>query len=296
MDVSIIIVNYNTKYLLFNCLKSIYEQTKGIDFEIIVSDNGSSDGSIEMMREYFPDVIIIENHANLGFGTANNRAAQIASGAYFLFLNTDTILLNNAILLFYDAAKRNKLSLVGCLLLNEHGAIIHSAEKFASPFKSFIRLAYHSFPLLRTVKLLLKKDAVFAFRDSESSKKVNYITGADLFIESKIFWILDGFDENFFMYFEDDDICRRAHLHGYESYIIASAKIIHLGGGSTTKNIKKIIMEEKSYFVYMKKYNGKLKYWFVRMMYFFFSIVRMLSPLHSYSEKIELLKSAIAIV
>jgi GT2 family glycosyltransferase len=296
MDVSIIIINYNTKYLLFNCLKSLYEQTKSIDFEIIVSDNGSSDGSLEMMREYFPDVIIIENHANLGFGAANNRAAKFAFGTYLLFLNSDTILLNNAILSFYDSAKSNKFSLMGCPLLNEHGVIIHSAEKFATPFKSFIRLTYHSFPLLRKIKLLFKKDKIFLLGEDGSCKKVDYITGADLFIESNVFRVLGGFDEKFFMYFEDDDICRRAYLYGYESYIVTGAKIIHFEGGSTTKNIKKILMEENSYFVYMRKYNRRFKYYSIRILYFLFGIIRLFSPLHSYSEKIELFKSAIRIV
>ena len=102
MDVSIIIVNYNTKDLIKNCIDSIYEQTKDIKFEIIVSDNGSVDGSIEMIKSEFPNVILIENNANLGFGTANNRGLKIAKGKYIFYLNSDTVLLNNAVKLYPD--------------------------------------------------------------------------------------------------------------------------------------------------------------------------------------------------
>lgn len=102
MDVSVIIVNYNTLDLTRNCLKSIYEQTKDINFEVIVSDNGSVDGSIEMIRQDFPQVVLIENNANLGFGAANNRGLKIARGKYILYLNSDTLLQNNVVKIFYD--------------------------------------------------------------------------------------------------------------------------------------------------------------------------------------------------
>ena len=94
MDVSVIIVNYNTKVLTFNCLSSVFEMVKDIQFEVIVSDNGSTDGSIEMIKENFPQVILIENGENLGFGAANNRALKIAKGKYIFYLNSDTVLLN----------------------------------------------------------------------------------------------------------------------------------------------------------------------------------------------------------
>ena len=102
MDVSIIIVNYNTKKLIKNCINSIYKHTKDVDFEIIVSDNGSVDGSVEMIKSEFPNVILIENNANLGFGAANNRGLKIAKGKYIFYLNSDTVLLNNAVKYFFD--------------------------------------------------------------------------------------------------------------------------------------------------------------------------------------------------
>lgn len=113
MNVSVIIVNYNTKELTKNCLASIFEKTKNIDFEVIVSDNGSTDGSIEMIKSDFPQVVLIENNVNLGFGKANNIAAKIAKGKYLLFLNSDTILLNNAVKEFFDRAVDEKNKILG---------------------------------------------------------------------------------------------------------------------------------------------------------------------------------------
>ena len=127
MDVSIIIVNYNTKQLLKDCLNSIYEHTENISFEVIVSDNGSKDGSIEMLKAEFPQVILIENNANLGFGKANNKGLAIAKGKYIFYLNSDTILLNNAVKLFFDYfeenGKKENIGALGCNLLDKQGNI-----------------------------------------------------------------------------------------------------------------------------------------------------------------------------
>ena len=100
LDVSVRIVNYNTKDVIHNCLKSIYEHTKEITFEVIVSDNGSNDGSIEMIKLYFPQVVLIENNSNLGFGAANNRGFSLAKGKYIFYLNSDTMLNNNTVKFF----------------------------------------------------------------------------------------------------------------------------------------------------------------------------------------------------
>ena len=108
MQVSIIIVNYNTKELLNNCLKSIYKYTKDIDFEIIVSDNGSTDNSISMLKTEFPQVVIVDNGKNLGFGAANNKGLEIAKGKYIFYLNSDTLILNNAVKIFYDYFEANE--------------------------------------------------------------------------------------------------------------------------------------------------------------------------------------------
>ena len=128
MQLSIIIVNYNTKSLLRNCLTSVYDLTSDITFEIIVSDNGSTDGSIEMLKTEFPQVILIENNANLGFGAANNRALDIAKGKYIFYLNSDTVLLNNACKIFYDywesAQNKDSIGAIGANLLDKDNNVL----------------------------------------------------------------------------------------------------------------------------------------------------------------------------
>ena len=118
MQVSVIIVNFNTRELLRNCLNSIYSQTKDISFEVIVSDNGSVDGSVEMLRSDFPQVILVDNKANLGFGTANNKGLDVAKGEFVFYLNSDTLLLNNAIKIFYDYWKQHESEQLGALGCN----------------------------------------------------------------------------------------------------------------------------------------------------------------------------------
>ena len=133
MQVSIIIVSFNTCELLRNCLKSIYDKTKNLDFEIIVSDNGSKDGSIEMIKSEFPKVIVLENNANLGFGTANNRGLKVAKGEFIFYLNSDTLLQNNAVKIFYDYWKEHEsesLGALGCNLDDGTGEINFSHGRF----------------------------------------------------------------------------------------------------------------------------------------------------------------------
>lgn len=174
MDVSVIIVNFNTKELTRNCLKSVFEKTKGINFEVIVSDNGSTDGSIQMIKSEFPEVILIENNANLGFGAANNRALKIARGKYVFYLNSDTLLLNNAVKIFFDywetSEDKEKLGALGCWLQDENGNTIHSGGKFPTLkiealtiikniiYYNFINL-FHTFEkkIIKLFQIILKK-------------------------------------------------------------------------------------------------------------------------------------------
>ena len=151
LDVSIIIVNYNTKELIFNCLESIFSHTNGITFEVIVSDNGSSDGSIEMLKKDFPKVILIENGKNLGFGSANNKALEIAKGKYVFYLNSDTILLNNAVKIFFDYFESHaelNIGGLGCNLQDKNGNITYSAGPVSGEFSSANELLKNLWNLL----------------------------------------------------------------------------------------------------------------------------------------------------
>lgn len=235
--VSIIIVNYNTKDLLRNCLKSVYEHTKDTVFEVIVSDNGSKDGSIEMLKKEFPQVILIENNANLGFGAANNRGLKIAKGKYIFYLNSDTLLLNNAVKLFYDYFEQNdtdgNLGAIGANLLDENDKIIHSAGKFRS-INTEIKDSFHD--LLRSYKLIIpfiknKKLRKEPPADKKILGNVDYVTGADLFVKNDSF---ASFDERYFLYYEENDLQRVMAKANKERRIIDGPLIRHLKGGSNS--------------------------------------------------------------
>ena len=235
MDVSVIIVNYNTKELLKNCLASLFEHTNDILFEVFVSDNGSVDGSLEMVRSDFPQVKIIDNNENLGFGAANNKALAFASGKYIFYLNSDTVVLNNAVKLFFDYWEQNDsseaLGAIGANLLNEENKIIHSAGKFRS-INTEIKSAF--FDMLRSYKLIIpvlrkRKFGKESPRVEKIIGNVDYVTGADLFVKNDSF---ARFDERYFLYYEESDMQKTMAISGKERLLIDGPLIQHLKGGS----------------------------------------------------------------
>lgn len=237
MDVSVIIVNYNTKELTRNCLRSVFEQTKGIDFEVIVSDNGSTDGSIEMMRTEFPRIVLIENNENLGFGAANNRALKVAKGKYVFYLNSDTLLLNNAVKIFFDYweenGERENLGALGCNLLDKSFEITHSFATF--PHIKSLVFSY----AMRNIRFDVKR--LFHFFNFDYTRwnkkliykeyfgKVDYITGADLFLKNNKY---AKFDERYFLYSEEVQLEYNLAKDGLNRLIIDGPKIMHLQGSS----------------------------------------------------------------
>ena len=244
-DVSIIIVNYNTKQLLSDCLMSIYEQTKEIDFEVIVSDNGSVDGSIEMLKADFSQVRLIENNENLGFGTANNRGLAIAKGKYIFYLNSDTVLLNNAVKIFFDYfeenGERENIGALGCNLINAENEVSHSYGHFLNINEELHNSIHQLYGItkLSLQKLFFKKKT---FSPKKQSKKyigeVDVIIGADLFIRNDEY---AKFDERFFMYHEEQDLQYQLFKHGKKRLIINGPKIIHLEGKSSEKQKDEIL-------------------------------------------------------
>lgn len=285
IDVSVIIVNYNTKDLLQNCLRSIYEQTASVTIEVLVSDNGSTDGSIEMIRQQFPQTILLENNANLGFGKANNIAAKQAHGKYIFYLNSDTELKNNAIKYFFDywenATEKNDIGALGCNLLNRNGDYMHSFAEFPAykkmiyePIRFFVTANIKCFFLL-----FFKQIPDFSSKIRHFEKycgEVGYITGADLFLyndENALF------DERYFMYYEECDLeLRLAHL-GKKRIVIDGPQIFHLENGSD-KNKKgysySSIFNEISRIKYIRK---NLRFQFFIPFVKFFVILTWLHPI-----------------
>lgn len=284
MDVSIIIVNYNTKQLLADCIASIYKYTTNIKYEIIVSDNGSEDGSKDYVLNLFPNVIYIENNENLGFGRANNVGVKKASGKYIFLLNSDTVLLNNAIYLFFEYAEKNENLLLGSYLLDRDMNIGASYGKFEKYFTYIKRFQYDFLP--KYCRTILKNRAEKNRICKKEEKIVDFLSGADLFIKKEIFSELGGFDENIFMYSEDSDLCRRAALKGYYSKVITSPEIMHLEGQSSTSSSRKLIMKEKSLLYYLRKYStSDREFRKITNIYFWVSLLRFLSFSYKWDEK-----------
>jgi GT2 family glycosyltransferase len=233
MNVSIIIVSYNTKALLNQCLKSVFEKTQDIAFEVIVVDNSSHDGSPQMVREEFPNVMLVENE-NKGFGYANNVGAKYAKGKYLFLLNPDTVVLNNAVKFLFDFIDSHpKVGICG-------GNLFDADKKPTMSYKMFlpsILWELDVFFLGRLQKLLYGKNA--CFNHAKHPRKVGYITGADLMIRTDLFLSLDGFDSDFFVYYEETELTFRVKKAGYGVLSVPQAEIIHLVGQTFSGNWEK---------------------------------------------------------
>ena len=265
MDVSIIFVNYKTKDLTINAIKSVFEKTKGIDFEIFVVDNNSHDGSIEAIEKEFPNINIIKNTLNAGFGAANNIAIKQANGKYILCLNTDTLLINNAIKIMYDFMEKEEnqnVAVCGSVLFNKDLTLGICGGNFPNVTEIFWKVG------LRNIfkrKYLKYKLTLTADQIGDQSN-IDYVTGADIFFRKSVLDEVGLFDENIFMYFEETDLCKRIRDNGYDIKIIKDAKIIHLEGQSNNNILKKKKLSKQSEFYYFRKHYPN-QIWLVKTLY-----------------------------
>lgn len=240
VNVSVVIVSFNTCDLLRNCLKSVFEKTTGISFEVIVSDNGSVDGSVEMVKKEFPQVVLVENNANLGFGTANNRGLDVAKGEFVFYLNSDTLLLNNAIKMFYDYWKGHEnesIGTLGCNLVDADGVLTESHGKFPKSGILLKKMARHLLAFYaKSVLKMLRRD-ISGIRPVPVYERfvgdVDYVVGADLFVKNSSY---ARFDEEFFLYFEETEMQLRMEQDGLRRMLIDGPSIMHLVRGGQKKD------------------------------------------------------------
>lgn len=228
MDVSIIIVNYNTKDLTLQCLESVYSFTKGLTFEVIVVDNSSNDDSIAKIKQFYPQTKLIESDKNLGFGIANNLGYQNSKGEFIFLLNSDTILINNAIKILWEFLnKHENIAIAGGQLYAKDGLTkVHSYScVFPSIFMEIDQLFVHSFTKIIEKKRYenIKKNGFF---------QVAFVTGADMMLRRSDIENIGFFDPLFFLYFEETELAYRYFINGKISVFVPEAKIIHLEGGS----------------------------------------------------------------
>lgn len=232
IDVSIVIVNYNTYQLVLDCIRSIKEHTHAIRYEIIVVDNFSPDRSIEYLPRQFPEVHLILHTKNAGFGSANNIGAKHARGKYLLFLNSDTLLLNDAISELFKACESigERLGVAGGNLYDQHQRPTLSYENIFPSLKAEIHSLFSDFFLRKIYK------SKFRFNKTGKIIRINgFICGADFMLRRAVFNQMKGFDEDFFMYYEETELSHRIQSAGYGIFSIPQALIIHLEGGSQEK-------------------------------------------------------------
>lgn len=286
MDISVIIVNYNTKDITKQCLDSIYKWTKDVDFEVIVVDNASCDGSQSMLGSY-PGINYIQSDANLGFGKANNLGFQHSKGRYILLLNSDTYLLNNALKAFVDELD-DLPETVGCIggwLRSPDGTPNHSYS-FIPNLKTSIKTAFGVYGRL----LGRKPKNQFMNDDTSKSKEVEYVTGADICIRREVIEQCGLFDPDFFMYYEESEMQYRYSKAGFKSMIVPTPLIVHLECMSTKVEHKKYSYSNRqmffnSYLLFMKKRCSWIGYIIFRIA-FVFQFPIFLAPYYSCKEKL----------
>lgn len=227
---SVVVVSYNTKDLLNTCLRSIKHETKGIDFEVIVVDNASTDSSKDMLNREFPAIKTIFNPVNKGFAAANNQGILIASGDYLLLLNSDTEILDGAIQKTVHFVEKNReVAIVGCRLLNQDGTLQPSCRSFPTVWNIFTETFF--------LYLLFKRTRLFGsyymtWFNYDRLQEVDVVIGAFMMIRRAVIDQVGLLDESYFMYSEETDFCLRARRKGYRTYFFPNADVIHVGGGS----------------------------------------------------------------
>lgn len=233
-DLSIIIVNYNVKEFLEQCLISVQKALKGISAEVLVIDNSSSDGSAEMLRQKFPDVQLTVNPKNVGFAKASNQGLQIAGGQFIALLNPDTLVQEDTfskMLEFFS--DRPKTGVLGCKILNPDGSLqLACRRSFPKPWIAFTKLSGLSY-LFPKSKLFGKYNLTYL--DPDDSHEVDAISGSFMMIRCEVLEDVGDLDESFFMYGEDLDWCFRAREKGWKVVYFPGTQIVHFKGESSKR-------------------------------------------------------------
>lgn len=256
MDVSIVIVNWNSKDLLRQCLLSVQRHTHGVDYETIVIDSGSYDGAAEMLARDFPRVAFVQSESNVGFAKANNLARTGAHGELLLFLNPDTELIGNAVFEMARHLRRAPLAgAVGVKLLNGDRSLQDSCVQ-AFPTIANQLLSLDS---LRRRTRSLSLWGMAALHDAAvESARVDMVSGACLMVSGQAFDRVGGFSEDYFMYAEDVDLCYKLNRAGLTNTVLPRVEVLHFGGGSSNEAPSEFsaVMTRESTWRFFRKTRG----------------------------------------
>ncbi len=236
MQLSIIIVSYNTRDILRDCLLSIQDARIPLTYEVIVVDNASTDGSPQMVEQEFPELVLLKNSANLMFAKANNQAMKIAKGDYLLLLNSDCVVLPGSIEKLYEFlhAHQPQVACVGPRLLNKDRTFQSEGHAFYSPMYALWTVTGLSrWPIPTFLKRRILPDGYPRF-DRGRTRKVGWVAGAAMMVARTAVDAIGTLDETLYFYGEESEWCFRARTKRYEVWVHPHAEIIHLGGASTT--------------------------------------------------------------
>jgi len=276
VDLSVIVVNYNNFRVLRDCLPALAGATGGASAEVIISDNGSTDGSTAWIREEFPQFLVLENGANLGFAEANNRAFEIAQGRFLLLLNPDTIVRGDAIgAVMRFLEQRPRVGAAGCKLLNGDGSRQISARSF--PTLTIFALGLTGLAWRRPHSRHCGRFEL-SYWDGETERSVDWVSGAALMFRREILNGVGGLDPAFFLTYDEIDFCRRIRDAGYEVWYTPEGQIIHLDRQSEPQanprpeaRIKYLTVERNSRVRYFVKHHGRVYALCVELLYVVFA-------------------------
>ncbi len=292
IDISVIIVNYNTCQVTLQCLDSIFQNTEGVSFEIIVVDNDSTKDDSKALLSRYPGIIYIQSEKNLGFGKANNLGYKKAKGRYILLLNSDTFLLNNSLKIFVDTFEKlpQYVGCIGSQLLSPDGKENNSYGEFPS-IKNTVKSTL--FFYLRLLGIC-KKRQISINPDKLNPFFVEYVIGADLCLKREVIEENGLFDPDFFMYYEESEMQFRYKKAGWKAMIIPGPRIVHLEYASTRgKSKKKYTYENRKIFLqgqflyFRKRYSYPI--YILYRIIFLFNFPLFLRYYYTITERIKLL-------
>lgn len=256
MKLSIVIICWNDLKVIADCLHSIVERTHVTEFEIIVSDNGSTDGSVEFIRKHFPVAQIIENKANLGFAKGNNIGIRASKGEYVLIINPDTHVHEGALDRWVEFAdRRPEAGAFGCRVLNPDGSYQQSARPFPTARGELLAALYMRW--LAFISDSFGSDSYAGWK-GDTEREIDWQSGCCLMVRGALLNQLGGFDEQFFYHYEEVDLCRRVWDAGYSIVYTPEASITHLGGQSVSRFPIRFELERcRNRYRFFYKYYGK---------------------------------------
>jgi len=302
MKLSIVIICWNDGRVIRDCLHSIYAGTHSTELEVIVADNASTDGSVELIRQNFPQVRVLENGANLRFSKANNVGIQASHGELILILNPDTLIHGGALDKWVEFADRHpEAGGFGCRVLNRDGSYQHPARPFPTIWRAWLAALYLR-PLAHLSDVFISD--TYTNWKGDTERQVDWQSGCCMMFRADLLKRLGGFDDRFYYYYEDVDLCRRVWDAGYPIVYTPRVTVTHLGGQSTSQRFP-IPFELDKYrnrYRYFYKYYGRrgvrrcrrVTLAWLRVRQLGYGLIQALRPTDAVRNRLELYKVAVA--